>query len=162
MKTFTFYLTRLYRNLTTTIGIFSTEGRIICYSLEDEKRAIKLFSKTRIPAEIYEIKFRTEGRLHEKYKRMYPAMHKGMLWIQDIENFTFCYIHQGLNHKHTAGCPLCSTDSHINTKNRYTLVHSAVAYKRLYPLMADPLVNGDRVLLNIRNECNADVYDWQP
>ena len=162
MKTFTFYLTRLYRNLTTTIGIYSTEGRVICYSLEDEKRTVKLFGKTRIPAEIYEIKFRKEGRINEKYKRMYPAMHKGMLWIQDIKDFTYCYLHQGLNHFHTAGCPLCSTDSHINTLNRYNLVHSAVAYKRLYPLMADPLANGDKVLLNIRNECNEDVSDWKP
>lgn len=156
----TFYLTRLFRNLEETIGIFSTEGRIICQSLEDEKRTIKIFGETRIPAETYEIKFRTEGRLHRKYLKMYPTMHMGMLWIQDINNFTYCYIHQGLNDEHTGGCPLVATDSHINTKNRYTLVHSAVAYKILYPLMATRLIKGDKVLLNIRDECNADIYEW--
>ena len=160
--THTFYLSRLFRNHEETIGIFSTAGRVICHSLEDEKRTVKLFGETRIPAGKYEINFRTEGRLHKKYMALYPTMHKGMLWIRNIKNFTYCYIHQGVDDTHTAGCPLCATDSHTRHDNRYKLVNSGIGYRRFYPLMAKPLMAGDRVFLDIRDELNDDFYDWTP
>ncbi len=157
-----FYLSRLFRNLEESIGIFSTKGRIVCSSLEDEKRAVKMFGETRIPAETYEVKFRTAGRLHKKYDGWYPSMHHGMLHIQNIKDFTWVYIHQGLDDLHTAGCPLVATDTHIRHNNRYTLVHSRIAYRRFYPLMAKPLTKFERVLLHVRDETNADIYDWYP
>ena len=158
--THTFYLSRLFRNEHETIGIFSTAGRVICHSLEDEKRTVKVFGETRIPSGIYRIKLRTTGGHHARYQNKYP-FHKGMLHLQDVPNFKYILIHIG-NDDDTAGCLLTGTGSVVDYENRYHLIHSTFAYQRLYPLMADPLSAGDQVLLDIRDETTADIYDWKP
>ena len=161
MNTQTFYVTRLFRNSEETIGIFSTEGKIICHSLEDEKRTIKVFGETRIPAGTYNVTLRTEGGHHKRYKKMF-SFHRGMLHIRDVPNFKWILIHIGNNEDDTAGCILPGIDAHIGTQNRYRILSSTIAYKRLYKLMSKPLLRGDQVLLNIRDECNEDIYGWKP
>ena len=157
-----FYLPRLFRNEHETIGIFSTAGRIICHSLEDEKRTVKVFGETRIPAGTYEVKLRTEGSHHKRYKKKYPKWHIGMLHLINVENFKWILIHIGNADDDTAGCLLTGFGSWIRSDNRYELIQSTNAYKRLYPLMANPLSKGETVLLEIRDETTADIYDWEP
>lgn len=157
-----FYLSRLFRNEHETIGIISSAGRIICHSLEDEKRTIKVFSETRIPAGTYRITLRTEGSHHERYKLKFPELHNGMLWVRDVPNFKWILIHIGNDDDDTAGCLLTGISSYIKKDNRYELIHSTSAYLRLYPLMAEPLSKGDEVLLIVRDEPTADIYDWKP
>ncbi len=159
-KVHKFYLSRLFRNEHETIGILSTAGRIICHSLEDEKRTVKVFGKTRIPAGIYNIKLRTKGSHHQRYKKNYPSWNKGMLHIINVPDFKYILIHIGNDDEDTAGCILPATDSSIGQDNRYTLKQSTVAYMRLYPLMAEPLARGDIVLLEVRDEPTGDIYDW--
>jgi len=161
MNVHQFYVSRLFRNLDESIGVFSTEGRVICHSIEDEKRTVKVYGETRIPAGKYRVTLRTEGSHHERYEKKY-AWHKGMLWIRDVPNFKWILIHIGNDEDDSAGCILCGTDSHIAANNRYRLVNSTIAYKRLYPLMANPIDNGDEVYLNIRDEMNDDIYGWTP
>ena len=162
MNTQTFYVTRLFRNNDETIGIFSTEGRIICYSLEDEKRTVKVYGETRIPAGTYNVTLRYEGGHYKRYKEKFPNWHKGMLWIRDVPNFKWILIHIGNDEDDSAGCILCATDSHIGAGNRYKILFSTIAYKRLYKLMSKPLLEDDQVLLKVRDECSQDIYDWKP
>jgi len=158
----TFYLSRLYRNPEETIGIISTEGRVICHSLEDEKRTVKVFGETRIPAARYRVTLRTVGGHHLRYSKRFPEMHKGMLWLRDVENFKWILIHIGNNDDDTAGCILTGLKSVIKKDNRYTLDQSTFAYLRLYPLMVAPILRQEVVFLDIRDEGTADLYDWKP
>jgi len=42
--------------------------RFLCYTLEDEHRALKVKGETRIPEGKYEIKLRKEGGFHSRYE----------------------------------------------------------------------------------------------
>ena len=67
------------------------ERTFLCYTLEDERRALKVLVETRVPACIYDIEFRTEGCFHNRYSKKY-AFHKGMLQVKDVPNFEYILI----------------------------------------------------------------------
>ena len=58
--------------------------RFLCYTLEDEYRALKVKGETRIPKGIYNIEYRKEGGFHNKYSKRFPNIHKGMLQVMDV------------------------------------------------------------------------------
>ena len=45
--------------------------RFLCYTLEDEARALKVKGETRIPAGVYKIELRAEGGFHSRYAKKY-------------------------------------------------------------------------------------------
>jgi len=87
----------------------------LCYTLEDERRALKVKGETRVPAGTYKIELRTEGGFHDRYDKKYPGIHIGMLHIQDVPNFEYILIHTGNTDEHTAGC-LIVGDAQENNK----------------------------------------------
>ena len=135
-------LTRLHSNENETIGKFEVDGEFICFALEDEYREEKVYGETRIPEGIYKVKLRTEGRIHNKYKKY--EFHKGMLWLQDVPNFTYIYIHKGNTDKDTLGC-LLTGDSLTWEGNKLKIGRgkSTPAYERLYKLVVESAVNDD-------------------
>jgi hypothetical protein len=86
----------------TTLGAVLIDGKFQCYSIEDRFRLEKVPNETRIPSGVYEIKLREFGSHYEKYKSKYEG-HKGMLWLQDVPNFTDILIHIGNDEKDSAG-----------------------------------------------------------
>ncbi len=52
-----------------TNGILLVDGQFECYTLEDQYQAVKVMHETCIPEGTYNIKFRTTGGFHTKYKR---------------------------------------------------------------------------------------------
>ena len=56
----------------------------LCYTLEDERRALKVRGETRVPQGTYEIKLRKEGGFHERYKKRFGSLHKGMLHVINV------------------------------------------------------------------------------
>lgn len=118
-----------------TLSIIRIDGKFECYGLEDEHRDVKVMGETRIPNGTYTIKLRTEGRLHNKYKLRYPDFHEGMLHLQDVPNFTWILIHQGVNDEHTGGCLLVgrlpASDS--------TIKDSGKAYTKFYKKVLDAI-----------------------
>ena len=46
----TFLLKRLFSNSQETVGILSLENKTLCWTLEDEKRIVKVPKETRIAA----------------------------------------------------------------------------------------------------------------
>lgn len=124
-------LVRVYGNDNETIGILSIDNKANCFTLEDTYQTKKVYGKTRIPEGTYRIKLRTSGRLHEKYSKLFPDMHKGMLELQNVPGFTFIYIHIGTTEDDTLGCLL--TGRNVNLKNdRFKLTESTEAYKDFY------------------------------
>lgn len=51
----------------------------LCFTLEDEKREVKVYGETRIPEGTYQIKYRKEGGHHIKYSKRFESIHRGML-----------------------------------------------------------------------------------
>jgi|TARA_Y100000114_G_scaffold156185_1_gene182483 hypothetical protein len=136
----------------STSGLLFLEGDLglefLCYTLEDERRALKIKGETRVPAGIYEIKLRTEGGFHAKYKKRFAPIHKGMLHVIDVPNFKWVLIHTGNTDEHTAGCLLVgdSQENNIIIKDGF-IGKSTNAYKRIYPNIAKAIERGDRVTI---------------
>ena len=122
----------------STSGLLFLEGKngleFLCYTLEDERRALKVRGETRVPSGKYKLELRTEGGFHEKYKRKYGGLHKGMLHVTNVPNFEYILIHTGNTDEHTAGCLLVgdSQENNIVIKDGF-IGKSVNAYKRIYP-----------------------------
>lgn len=120
----------------------------LAYTLEDEHRVLKIKGETRIPAGIYNVKYRKEGGFHERYKKRYPSIHQGMLEICDVPNFKYVLIHCGNSDEHTAGCLLVgdSQENNVVIKDGF-IGKSSNAYKRIYPTIARSLDMGEEVMI---------------
>ena len=98
------HLLRISTNEESTIGALYVDGAFECYVVEDAWKAQKAAGTTRIPQGIYEIKLRNEGGMTQKYGDRFSDIHQGMLWLQDVPEFQWVYIHTGNTAKHTEGC----------------------------------------------------------
>lgn len=122
--------------------------KFICYTLEDEARALKVKGETRIPAGTYNIELRKEGGFHNRYIKKYGAFHIGMLHIIDVPNFEYILIHTGNTDEHTAGCLIVgdSQENNIILKDGF-VGKSNNAYKRIYPNIANAIKKGQEVTI---------------
>jgi hypothetical protein len=138
---------RYQENKVHTKSLFLINGEFKCFLLEDGFNEVKVYGETRIPPGEYEVELRTEGGKHATYLKRYgPEFHKGMLWIRNIPNYKYVYIHTGNKPKDTLGCPLTgfSADS---TKNE--IGNSRNAYKLIYPIIRDAILSGECVTIEI-------------
>ncbi len=125
----------------------SMGNKFLCYTLEDERRALKIPGETRVPAGIYEVQLRTEGGFHNRYSKKY-AFHKGMLHIQDVPNFEYILIHTGNTDEHSSGCLIIGDSQENNIIISDGFVGKSVnAYKRIYKPIAKALEKGERVTI---------------
>ena len=122
------------------------DGLFECYTLEDQYQAVKVMHETCIPEGTYDIKFRTVGGFHEKYKKRYGNDHYGMLHLQDVPNFTYILIHAGNTDEHTSGCLIVGeSQQDLDISDDGFIGHSGVAYKKLYSKVAKELLLGKSV-----------------
>ena len=123
----------------------------LCFTLEDEKRKVKVYGETRIPEGTYQIKYRKEGGYHNKYSKRFPNIHRGMLHITDVPNFEYILIHCGNDTSHTHGCILVGDVISQNTDKEPFLGQSSNCYKRIYPIIADILESQKHLSIKIIN-----------
>lgn len=124
-------------------------GRYECLTMQDDEDPVKVKGETRIPAGVYEIKFRKHGGFHDRYlKKFGPEFHHGMLELQNVPNYDAILIHIGNTPKDTAGCILLGVTRHPTERN--FIQGSEIAYKKFYPQVAAALLRGERVHLTIR------------
>ncbi len=129
-------LNRLWENEDATAGrlfLPIDEGagvsrQAVFYTCEDERREVKVAGETRIPAGEYQIRLRREGGMVRRYDKRFAPFHDGMLWLQDVPNFEYVYIHVGNTDDDTEGCILVGMERGPGM----TVRKSAVAYKMLY------------------------------
>ena len=150
-------LNRFNKGTTSTVGalfIGSGTTRLFhSYSCEDEYRNIKVRNETRIPAGKYEIKLRTEGGFHSRYSDKYPKTHHGMLWLQDVPNFTFIYIHPGNDEGDTSGCILVGFSTSTDVRDGGgSIGRSVEAYQNLYKKVSSALLKGEQVFITVNDE----------
>lgn len=127
----------------STIGQLSVMG-LDCFTLEDPIRKIKVFGHTCIPAGQYVLKLRREGGMDLRYAARFGNWHRGMLWLQDVPNFEYVYLHIGNTPEDTEGCILVGA-----TQERDAIGESEVAYRQIYPVIADAIEAGDDVLIDV-------------
>ena len=133
----------------STLGLLSEvgpEGReFLAYTLEDEWREEKVSAESRIPEGTYDIKLRTTGGFHSRYANKFGDWHKGMLHVQDVPGFEYILIHTGNTDEHTMGCLLVADTSQQNITKEGFIGASTSAYKRIYPSLAQWLVDGNKL-----------------
>ena len=123
--------------------------RFLCYTLEDEQRALKVKGETRIPKGVYNIEYRKEGGFNNKYSKRFPNIHKGMLQVMDVPNFDYILLHCGNTDEHTAGCLLLGDSQENNIIIKDGLIgKSTNAYKRIYKLVSDRMEKGESVTID--------------
>ena len=138
--------TQLGRDATN--GLLFIDGLFECYTLEDQYQAVKVMHETCIPEGTYDIKFRTVGGFHEKYKKRYGNAHYGMLHLHDVPNFTYILIHAGNTDEHTSGCLIVGeTQQDLDLSDDGFIGHSGVAYSKLYNKVAKELLLGKSVTI---------------
>ena len=98
--------------------------KFMCYTLEDERRALKVRGETRVPAGTYKIELRNEGGFHQRYTKKYPGIHRGML-----------HIIVGDAQENNLLLPDGFVGKSVN------------AYKRIYPSIAKAIANGEEVTI---------------
>lgn len=131
----------------TTLSKLYVDSNFQCWTLEDGYREEKEFGKTRIPAGIYDIKFRTAGTWHEKNKKM--GLVCGALHLQDVPNFTTILIHPGNYHENTEGCILPGKGHGHDDEGHLAVWSSKTAYKELYAKVETELLCGNDVTIEI-------------
>ena len=116
----------------STLSQLYIDGIFQCYLLEDKIRAIKIPKQTAITEGNYTLRLNTWGGMNAEYRQKFPKLHKGMIEINGLPNFSFVYIHIGNNYKQTAGCPLSGFGFEL-VNGDYQVLRSNDAYKMIYP-----------------------------
>ena len=141
----------------STLGILylvndeTNQKDFLCFTLEDEKRSVKVYGETRIPEGTYKIEYRKEGGYHNKYTKRFPSIHRGMLEVRDVPNFTHILLHCGNTDDDTDGCLLVGNVVSQNITKDGFLGQSTDCYKRIYQILADILDTQKHLSIKIIN-----------
>ena len=137
-------LNRVRRGPDNVIGTLSFNGHVYA-TLEDPVRRRKIPGVTAIPSGTYELTLRNEGGMTKRYAKRFPNMHKGMIWLRDVPDFKYVYIHIGNYPKDTDGCILVGMRA-----KQEMIVGSTDAYRRMYPLLVKMIGEGCQIeIINI-------------
>jgi hypothetical protein len=142
---------RAAANSNETVGILSIDGVPLVCTCEDEGRNVKIAGETRIWAGTYKLGLRTVGGHHERYTKMFPNLHKGMLELQDVPQFKYILIHIGNTEKDTDGCILVGEKIFIAGNGKMSVENSTLAYQRIYKKIIDELIAGKEVWITIQD-----------
>ena len=145
------HLIRISTGKESTTGVLHINGEFVCFTLEDTKRNKKLHGETRMPDGLFKITLRNEGGMTQKYATRYGAMHRGMLWLKDVPDFQWIYIHTGNKRGHTEGCILVGDSLNNNRISDGFVGKSRDAYRRVYPIIAKAIESNEEVSIRISN-----------
>jgi hypothetical protein len=67
-----------------------------------------------------------------------------MIWLRDVPNYEYVYIHIGNTPVDTSGCILVG-----NTRGKDWIGHSREAYLTIYPVIASAIEAGDDVQIEV-------------
>ena len=121
-----------------------------CFTMEDQPNEPKVPGETRIPAGRYRIGLREEGGMNDRYHLKFD-WHTGMLWLRDVPDFTFVYIHYGNYDDDTEGCILVGDGAQSNVLEDGMVMSSVAAYTRLYAEIMEAMDAGEEVWITIED-----------
>jgi len=133
-----------------TVGVMFIDDAFECFTMEDAKRDVKIDGVTCIPAGIYPLTLRKEGAMIKRYQAKFGAVHKGMLWLRDVENFKYVYFHIGNDAEDTNGCILVGEA--YSKAARGFVGNSTRAYRNIYPRVMATLAEGQLVTVIVKDQ----------
>lgn len=142
-------LQRFQHGSDSTLGLLRVNGQFECFTVEDENREVKVSGETRIPAGVYPITLRDEGGMTKRYAEKFP-FHRGMLWLRDVPNFKWVYIHIGNKEDQTEGCILVNMGVMKVEDGGYGM-SSTSAYTDLYQKIIKAMDAGEPVYIVIED-----------
>lgn len=126
----------------STLGeMIGFDGKAICNTIEDGYKKVKVYGETCIPEGRYRLFLRHDGRLHAKYQSLHPDIHKGMVFLEDVQGFTGIAVHRGISPKDSLGCPCLGRRPQF-VEDEFVLGSgtSADAYVVWYEQVIEPLL----------------------
>ena len=137
---------RFLTNGDATVSKISIDGvNLGFFGLEDEHRASKISGETRIPAGEYALKLRRVGGFHSRYSTRFPRLHKGMIEICNVPNFSDVLIHIGNTEADTAGCLLIG-QRYYEASGELILINSTAAYQDFYERVVNAVADGSATI----------------
>jgi Family of unknown function (DUF5675) len=149
---------RVQQSNKSTLSHLVFDGKFEHFLLEDAIRKFKIHGETCIPEGEYTIGFNTEGQMNKKYKSAYPKIHRGMIEIKGIPDYSFVYAHIGNKIKDTLGCVLTGESFTKDTDENFMVLSSRIAYERSYLKFCDFIDKG-KVKIIVRNAPNIIPLD---
>ena len=143
-------IVRVAQGKKSTLSHLYIDDLFACYLLEDTIREEKIAGETCIPEGEYRLAFNHSAEMNGRYRKWYPEMHRGMIEIIEIPSYSRVFIHRGNDHTDTAGCPLTGLCWQYDN-GEYTVIHSAAAYRRVYPALVEEIEKDGRVV--VLNRC---------
>ena len=120
----------------STLSHLYINGIFQCYLLEDKIRDTKIPKQTAIPTGNFNLRLNTWGGMNAEYRQKFPKVHKGMIEINGLPNFSYVYIHIGNTYRQTAGCPLCGFGFEL-IDGDFQVIRSKDAYQMIYPKLLE-------------------------
>lgn len=146
-------LIRVAAGKNSTLGHLYIGDLFGCYILEDTVRTHKIPGITAIPTGEYTLGLNLTAGMNAKYAGRYNRMHEGMVEVRGIPGFSLVFFHIGNYHTDTAGCLLTGSYWQL-IDGDYRVLHSAGAYKHVYPLLVAEIGKGnDKV--EVLNQCST-------
>ena len=122
-----------------TIREIFVDDQFMCYCMEKKSTGVIIIQEGK-----YTLTLRKEGAYNKQYIEKFGAeFHRGVLWIRDAPNLKLILIHD----EDKPGCLFVGL-----THNGTTIGESTNAYKKLYPIVAGALVNGEQVTIEYEQE----------
>jgi len=144
-------LRRRHNDGAATIGALFIDGEWVCDTLEDQYQPVKKAGETRIHPGNYTLELKPVGtsRFDKSAKRNLGKYHKGMIRLVGVLGFTEVLIHTGNTEKDTAGCILVGLGEGLDANGHHTVINSWTAYRKIYPPIAEAILAGERVTIEI-------------
>ena len=140
---------RIVSDSDTTIGMLWINGVFRTFTCEDEFRFEKVAGETRIPTGVYRVELRASSPMADRYRQRFGTWHDGMIWIQDVPNFKWIYIHAGNHEGQTDGCILVGYGAMAARHNDMKTIRSRDAYESIAKDIFRVLKEGEQVDLEI-------------
>lgn len=133
----------------STLGELLVDGIHEGFTLEDERRRVKVQGETCIPVGRYRILLRSEGGMDQRYRVRFPTLHRGMLWLQNVFNFSWVYLHIGNDEGDTDGCPLVGRVPVVLPDGEFGVASSTDVYVALYRQVIAAMDAGEEVWIDV-------------
>ena len=141
---------RRFRNTyNSTVGELLINGGFYCFTLENAFHEVKVEGETRISKGRYEIKMRYGSPMAKRYEEKYGT--KGMLWLQNVPDFSYVYIHVGNRVEDTNGCILVGATADLRSISSFVR-NSSDCYVDLYDKVEKALTKGEKVFITILDD----------
>lgn len=144
------FLKRMFDDHQSTTGLLYTDKGLFCATLEDTFRHEKVDRVTRIPAGRYKIELRKDSPMANRYQERFGT--NGILWLKDVPNFKYVYIHVGNTDEDTEGCVLVGSEIQQSIKNgeiTQKVLASTNTYRNLWILLAPEIEQEKEVYITI-------------